>query len=197
MGTLDKSKFFASLGIIGPGVAYIFICLSICLSPSFSWYENALSDLGHSQKSVVAPIFNFGLLVSGFLTAIYASKSLAEYAKYTSISVVFSALMLQSVAAFDEIYGRIHLIVSILFFVSAGISCIIYFLEKRKPLAIIAFIVGLLAWLLYWANIYRAGIAVPEIISGISVTSCLIQSSLSIIKESPKEGCKTLNKNSP
>lgn len=183
MGTLDTSKFFASLGIIGPGVAYIFICLSICLSPSFSWYENALSDLGHSQKSVVAPIFNFGLLISGFLTAIYASKSLAEYAKYTSISVVFSALMLQSVAAFDEIYGRIHFIVSVLFFISASISCIVYFVEKKKVLGFAAFLAGLMAWLFYWANIYKMGVAIPEIISAISVTSCLIESSLNIIRQ--------------
>jgi hypothetical membrane protein len=171
----------ALLGIAGPLIAYMFIGLSIGLSPSFSWYRNALSDLGHAQKSNVSPIFNFGLLLSGFLITIYSVKSLINYAKYTGISVAFSALMLQAVAAFDEIYGRIHFVVSVLFFVSAGISCIIYFVEKRSLIALMSFLTGLLAWLTYWFGVYNAGIAVPEIISAIAVTSCIIQSALKII----------------
>ncbi|MEM2643863.1 MAG: DUF998 domain-containing protein [Candidatus Bathyarchaeia archaeon] len=181
---LDKSwndKIFALLGIIGPLIAYASIGLSIYLSPSFSWYKNALSDLGHARNSSVAPIFNLGLLVSGFLTAIYSVRSLINYARYTSISLAFSALMLQTVATFDEIYGRLHTTVSVLFFVSTGVSCIIYSVERRSMLGVGAFSVGLLAWLLYWAKVYSAGIAVPEIISAIAVTSCLIHSALKIL----------------
>lgn len=177
-----EERFFAYLGIIGPAIAFISIFLSISLSPSFSWYRNALSDLGHAQRSSVAPIFNSGLLLSGFLTAIYSIKSLMNHAKYTGISVAFSALMLQFVATFDEIYGIIHFIVSLLFFASAGVSCIIYFIESRKLLAIVAFLVGLLAWLLYWANIHKMGVAVPEIISAVSITICLIYASLNILR---------------
>lgn len=181
---MDKSwndKVFTLLGIIGPLVAYVSIGLSIYLSPSFSWYKNALSDLGHARNSSVAPIFNFGLLVSGFLTAIYSVKSLISHARYTSVSLAFSALMLQTVATFDEIYGRLHTIVSVLFFLSAGISCVIYSVERRTMLGVGAFLVGLLAWLLYWAKFYSAGVAVPEIISAIAVTLCLIHSALKIL----------------
>jgi len=180
VGESMKGNLAALLGIVGPLTAYVFIGLSIGLSPSFSWYRNALSDLGHAQKSSAAPIFNFGLLLSGFLITIYSVRSLINYAKYTGISVAFSALMLQAVAAFDEMYGRIHFVVSVLFFVSAGISCIIYFVEKRSVLAIMAFLVGLLAWLTYWFGVYEAGVAVPEIISAVAVTSCIIQSALKI-----------------
>jgi hypothetical membrane protein len=84
VGESMKENLAALLGIIGPLTAYIFIGLSIGLSPSFSWYRNALSDLGHAQRSNVAPIFNFGLLLSGFLTTIYSVRSLIKYAKYTS-----------------------------------------------------------------------------------------------------------------
>lgn len=176
-----KEKLGALLGIIGPLVAYIAIGLSIYLSPSFSWYKNALSDLGHAQRSNVAPIFNFGLLLSGFLVTMYSIRFLANRAKYTGIAVAFSAFMLQAIAAFDEIYGFIHYIVSVLFFVSAGISCIIYFIEEKSVLSIIAFLVGLIAWLTYWFGLYKAGVAVPEIISAIAVTSCIIQSALKIL----------------
>ena len=89
--------------------------------------------------------------------------------------------MLQSIAAFDEIYGEIHLVASILFFVSAGISCVIYSIEEKTVLAALAFLVGLLAWMLYWMDMYDAGIAVPEIISALAATSCVIQSALKSI----------------
>jgi len=178
---LREDKFFTLLGIIGPVIAYFSIGLAIYFSPWFSWYKNALSDLGHAQKSSVSPVFNSGLLLSGFLIAIYAVKSLSKHAKYASISLVFSALMLQSIAAFDEIYGEIHLVASILFFVSAGISCVIYSIEEKTVLAALAFLVGLLAWMLYWMDMYDAGIAVPEIISALAATSCVIQSALKSI----------------
>jgi len=179
---LKENKLFALLGIIGLLIAYLSIGLAIYFSSWFSWYRNALSDLGHAQKSNVALIFNFGLLSSGFLITIYAVKSLSRYAKYTSISLTFSALMLQSIAAFDEIYGEIHFAVSVLFFVSAGISCIIYSIEEKTVLAALAFLVGLLAWILYWMGIYKAGISVPEIISALAATSCIIHSALRSLK---------------
>jgi hypothetical membrane protein len=176
-----RDKILHLLGIIGPLIAYIAIGLSIYLSPWFRWESNALSDLGHAQRSGVAPIFNFGLLASGFLITIYSVKSLSEYAKYTSISLTFSALMLQAVAAFDEIYGDLHFLVSILFFVSIGFSCIIYSIEKKSILAALAFTVGLSSWILYWAGLYKSGVAVPEIISAVAATLCIVQSTFKIL----------------
>ncbi|MBS7653866.1 MAG: DUF998 domain-containing protein [Candidatus Bathyarchaeia archaeon] len=179
--SIVKDKVVHLLGLVGSSIAYIAIGLSIYLSPWFKWESNALSDLGHAQRSGVAPIFNFGLLASGFIIAIYSVKSLSKYAKYTSISLTFSALMLQTVATFDEIYGNLHFLVSILFFVSMGFSCFIYSLEKKSILGALAFTVGLLSWMLYWAGLYKAGVAVPEIISTVTATLCIIQSTLKIL----------------
>lgn len=179
----NGDRVFIALGIIGTLIAYICIGLSIYLSPSFSWFINALSDLGHAQKSNVAPIFNSGLLLSGFLVALYSARILLRYAKYTGISLLFSALLLQAVAAFDEVYGRIHFIVSLIFFVSAGFSCIIYSVEKRSVLAASAFLIGLLSWVLWWTGAYRAGIAVPEIISALAVSSCIIHSTIMALRD--------------
>jgi hypothetical membrane protein len=181
---LKMEKFFALLGVAGPLIAYLSIALSICLTPNFSWFRNALSDLGHAQKSVVAPVFNAGLLVSGFLVAIYSIKSLAKHAKYTSTVVALSALMLQAVATFDEIYGFIHFVVSVLFFIFTLIACLFYSVEKKSTFALIAFLAGLLAWVLYWLGVYRAGVAVPEIISALAVTSVIIYSAVGIFKSS-------------
>ena len=62
-----EKRFYALFGFFGPLAAYISIGVSIVLSPWFSWESNALSDLGHAVKSEVASIFNFGLLLAGFL----------------------------------------------------------------------------------------------------------------------------------
>lgn len=178
----------AVLGIVGPLVAHISIALSIYLTPHFSWHINALSDLGHAQNSGVAPIFNMGLLASGFLVGIYSAKSLYGYAKYTSVAMAVSALMLQAVAVFDEIYGFIHFIVSALFFVSALIACLLYSIEARSKLAASALLIGLIAWILHWLRTYRAGAAVPEIISALAVTSIIIHSAIKILRAHGPEG---------
>lgn len=55
-------RVYALFGVIGPLLAYVFIGVSIMLSPWFTWESSALSDLGHSVNSEVASIFNIGLL---------------------------------------------------------------------------------------------------------------------------------------
>ncbi|MFX1265844.1 MAG: DUF998 domain-containing protein, partial [Promethearchaeota archaeon] len=157
-----NGKIYALFGIISPLVTYFSIGISIWFSPWFSWHQNALSDLGHSVKSEVAPIFNLGLLLSGFLIVVYAVTVYRKHAKYTSICLVASASILQLVATFDEVYGLLHNMVATLFFLSIWVTSVVNAVEKRSPPALLAFIVGLGSWLLYAMNVYRAGIAVPE-----------------------------------
>jgi len=173
-------KIYALFGVISPLVAYAFIGVSIAFSPWFSWKRNALSDLGHSVKSGVAPIYNFGLLLTGFLAMIYAVTALRNYARWTSYSLLISAFMLQLVAAFDEVYGLLHSVVSILFFISLGSTTIVYAVERKSVLAVTSFIIGLFSWVFYWAGIYNAGVAVPEIISSLAVLPWIISSALKI-----------------
>jgi len=175
-----NEKIYALFGAVGPLVAYIFIGVSIALSPWFSWERNALSDLGHAVKSGVAPIYNFGLLLTGFLLMIYGVTVLRGYARWTSYSLAISAFILQLVAAFDEVYGLLHSVVSFLFFVSLGSTSIMYAMERKSSLAVIAFIIGFFSWIFYWARIYSAGVAVPETISSVAVLSWIISSALRI-----------------
>ena len=172
-GKSTTKKIYALLGIIGPFVAYLAIGVSIIFSPWFSWQRNALSDLGHSVKSEVAPIFNLGLLLTGFLIIMYAATVLKKHAKYTSICLIASAIMLQLIATFDEVYGSLHGVVSALFFVSIWITSVVNAIEKKSLLALMPFIVGLSSWILYGMKVYSAGIAVPEIISFVAVASLL------------------------
>ena len=170
----------AVFGVIGPLAAYFFISVSIALSPWFSWRENALSDLGHAVRSGVAPIFNFGLLLAGFLFAIYSITALRKHAKYTSYCLLVSALALQLVAVFDEVYGFLHYAVSVMLFVSLSFASILYSVEKRSLLALMAFFAGLSSWVLHWTGAYNAGVAVPEAVSSLAVTLWVVSSALKV-----------------
>ena len=173
-------RMWSLLGVIGPLTAYVFIGFSIASAPWFSWSENALSDLGHALGSNVAPYFNFGLAFAGLLVLIYAVTVFRRHAKLSSLCLAASAFSLQLIAVFDEVYGSLHLTVSVLFFVSIGIASIVYAMEKGSLLAAIAVVVGLASWISYWAGIYDAGIAVPEIISATAVVSWIVWSAWKI-----------------
>jgi hypothetical membrane protein len=176
---MDK-KIYALLGLVAPLVAYVFIGLSIAFSPWFNWNRNALSDLGHSVKSGVAPVFNFSLLLTGFLITLYAVTALKGYAKWTSYSMLISAFSLQLIATFDEFYGSLHFAVSILFFVLLGLTTIVYAIERKSYLASIAFIVGFSSWIFYGIGIYSAGVALPETISTVAISTWIISSAFKI-----------------
>lgn len=175
-----NERKYALFGVVGPLVAYFFIGVSIILSPWFSWWSNALSDLGHSIKSDVASLYNFGLLLAGFFVMIYSMTAFRDHAKYTSYCLLVSALILQLVATFDEVYGSIHVIVSILFFVSLGFASIVYALERKSVLALAAFVIGLGSWIFYSAGIYSAGVAVPETVSSVATVLWVMLSSIKI-----------------
>lgn len=175
-----NEKTYALFGVIGSLLAYFSIGVSIALSPWFSWETNALSDLGHAVNSGVAPIFNFGLLLSGFFITIYAVKVLKGYARWTCYSLVTSAFALQLVAVFDEVYGLLHLVVSVLFFISLGVTSLLYAAERKSYSAVVAFTIGLISWIFYWTEIYSTGVAVPETISSIAALAWIIPSALRI-----------------
>lgn len=174
-----NERLYSFFGIVGPIVSYVLSAVSILLSPWFSWQRNALSDLGHSTKSNVSPIFNLGLLLGGFLVMIYVNTIFRKYARYTSICMSISAFSLQLVAAFDEIYGSLHFLVSVLFFLSIGLSSIVYAVEKKMYIGILAFSIGLISWVSY-GRLYTSGIAVPETVSSLACMSLIVYSAMRI-----------------
>ena len=170
----------ALFGVVGPLVAYFFIGVSIMLSPWFSWWSNALSDLGHSVDRDVASLYNFGLLLAGFFIIIYSITAFRNHAKYSSCCLLVSALILQLIATFDEVYGSLHFVVSVLFFVLLGFASLVYAVERKSILALAAFVIGLGSWILYSAGMYSTGVAVPETISSVVTVSWVMLSAIKI-----------------
>lgn len=175
-----REQNYALFGILGPLIAFIFIATSILLSPWFSWGSSALSDLGHSVTSEAAPLFNFGLLLCGFLIIFYSITSFRNHAKYTSYILITAGLALQLVATFDEVYGSLHFLVSVLFFAALGFASITYSVEKKSILAFASLVIGLASWILYGLKIYDAGIAVPETTSSVATVTWVMLSALKI-----------------
>lgn len=165
-----ENRVYALLGIFGPLLVYISILSSLVLSPSFDWRSNALSDLGHAVNSHVAPMFNLGLLLAGFLMMIYALTVFQKHAKYSSFCLLVSTFFVQLLAAFNEVYGPLHYAVAVPHFVMLSLTSIVYTVEKRSASALIAFIVVMISWLLYGLGIFKVGIAVPETVSKLVVT---------------------------
>lgn len=181
-----KDRNFALLGFLGPSLAILFVIVSIILAPWFSWEKNALSDLGQSVSSEVAPIFNFGLMLGGFLIILYSITIFRKYNKYTTYFLIFSGLSLQLVGTFDEVYGWLHTQVSILFFASIGIASIVYYIEKRSVITLLALVIGVISWIAYGLNIYSSGIAIPETISSVAVALWVMLSAYKIYIENKK-----------
>jgi hypothetical membrane protein len=177
-----NGRSYALFGLIGPLAAYFFIALSITLSPWFDWQHNALSDLGHVTASGVASLYNFGLLLAGLFIIVYSVTAFRSHAKYTSICLLVSASLLQLVAAFDEVYGALHSLISVLLFVSFGVASIVYTVEKKSVLALAASATAFFVWALYFARVYGGGIAIPETISSVATVSWVVLSALKILR---------------
>jgi len=144
------------------------ITVSIALSPWFSIYENALSDLGHVTRSSVAPIFNFGLSVGGFLMGSYAFSCAIKRDKKVAASIMVMGLTLMLVGVYDEAYNRhwhLHFKVSVLFFLSLMLFLATLAVSRRRISPLVSLVIIILAWTGFYKHAYPGGTCVPELIS--------------------------------
>jgi len=175
---MARSAFFGLAAII---VFYVFTALAVLLSPWFSWIANALSDLGNVSTSGAAAIFNFGLMASGFLLLLYSVIGLRVSAPVTSYLLAFTGLSLQFVGAFNETYGTLHLVVSVILFLSLLVSSLAYFAERRSYLALIV-LFGIVPWVMLAYKIFFTGAALPEIFSSFLVMPWILSTIASVKK---------------
>jgi hypothetical membrane protein len=175
-------KSGATIGIAAPVVAFTCIIIAIVSYPSFSWTNNALSDLG-VVPGLTSLIFNFGLFASGFLALIFAVFGLAKYFMNSLVGKVGSGffgaatIALMAIGVFNESFSPTHYLVSVAFFVLAPIALFIlataFWLDKRKKIAaftIIVAVVSAMPWLLLFEFNYVPNVAIPEAVSGLAIS---------------------------
>ncbi len=173
------------LGAAAFAVPLTLVFLSIALSPWFRWEVNALSDLGNSVRSPVAPLFNLGLSTGGLLLVLHCILYMASRYPITSKLMALSGYFLLLIGTFDEVYGSIHFFVSLLFFLGIALAAITYSYEEGRsyPLASAAVIAA--SWAVQLSGLCPCGEAVPEMVS-ILVTLLWYLDSLMKVGMSPR-----------
>ena len=112
------NRLYPYLGIASVILSYVFIAVAISLSPWFSWYNNALSDLGNSslQKNIASGadlVFNTGLIVGGVLASVFTILLSREFKfswKYLiwNVPLLIGSMDLALIGIFNESFGVIH-----------------------------------------------------------------------------------------
>ncbi len=183
----NYSKIGATSGIAAPLFAFTCIIIAVVSYPSFSWTSNALSDLG-VVPGFTGLIFNFGLLISGFLALLFAVFGLAKYFMTTLVGKVgagfFGAatVALMAIGVFNESFSPTHYLVSVAFFVLAPIALLIlsgaFWLNKHKKMAaftVLVAVVSAVPWVLLFAFNYVPNVAIPEAVSGIAISAWTVR----------------------
>jgi hypothetical membrane protein len=180
--SVAKQRTGGVCGIAAPIFAFTCILIAIASYPTFSWTNNALSDLG-IIPGITGLLFNFGLYGSGFLAFNFAIFGLITYLGRRWVgkigSAVFAAatIALIAIGVFNESFSPTHYLVSVAFFVLAPISLFVitcaFALARQRWMAVFTFSVGIVAalpWLLLFAFNYVPDVAIPEAVSGLAVS---------------------------
>jgi len=175
-------RISGNCGIITPIIAFTLISLAIMYSSNFSWTENALSDLG-VQEGITAPLFNYGLIISGILTLIFASGVFVLFNKMLLGQVdafvfILNALALTAIGLFPENIKPTHYQVSVAFFVLYPISMFVigtaFLLKDTVKTGLFTFLSAAFAaavWIIYFSTRFANDVAIPETISALSMSA--------------------------
>ena len=188
-----RFKISGVCGILTPIIAFMCISLSIGSAPEFSWVNNALSDLG-VVPDVTSALFNWGLIVSGFLGFIFAT-GLFRVMRLFEISssngtpphllfhrglggalfLSLACLALIAIGVFPENVKYLHTLASVAFFVlliiALGRLGIEFLQVRQKRWAVFTLLLGVISavpWLMLFGVRYVSGVAIPEFISAVA-----------------------------
>lgn len=179
-------KIGAVSGIALPVVFVTMLMIAISLNPWFSFYRNALSDLG-SLKVPTRYVFNCGLILMG-LFGILFSLATVRYFESTAMHILTVAMtFLIAVGIFPEEYGRVHSIPAALFYVFslAGIFYTGILLKKRGELWFSTFSImgSVVTFVLMVLTVGKTGLAIPEMIGAVFILSWIVTLSYKMLKE--------------
>ena len=182
---MSKNRWFqisGFAGIVAPVIAVSCIFVAIANYPLFVWTDNALSDLG-VKEGLASLSFNSGLVIGGILALVFASGLVglffeSKMGKFGAVLFSASSLFLTCIGLFNESYGSIHLFVSVAFFTLMPVSMLFlmsaFALREEQATALFTLAVGLIAalvWICHWAIGFGIGVAIPEILSGGTIST--------------------------
>jgi len=123
--------------------------------PGYSISANYISDLGVGPSAMIfnSSVFLMGLLI---LIGAYFFQRAFNF-KLLTVLLVLTAIGAMGVGVFTENSGSVHHVVSLIAFLFGGLSSIASYRLVKRPLSVIAVILGLMslgALGLYGAQIY-------------------------------------------
>ena len=163
--SISRESTYIALGIMGFVLPLAFVAVAAAYSQWFNLVDNALSDLGHATKSEVAPIFNLGLSLGGFIVGVYAICYVLPASRLFGCILAFSGYSLVLVAVFDEVYGILHFTVSVIFFLSLTAFMVTYAVCNKSWWAALGVVAGVVSWVLHFNYVIPRGAAIPELVS--------------------------------
>jgi len=190
-------KISGIAGIVTPVVTLTFVISAIASYPQFSWVENALSDLG-VKPGLTAPLFNYGLVVSGFLALVFASGLFIFFRRRIlgRIGVpifILAALAFVAIGVFPENVSPPHYYVSVAFFVFFPVSMLVlaanFFVMDEVKMGIFTLLVAIAAivpWVLYFSIRFVPGVAIPEAVSALSASVWAIVIGSKMVKQASR-----------
>ena len=175
------------IGFFAPFIALIGIMVSIAISPNFTWWGNALSDLGHYTRTDLgdlqlfsAIIFNTGLIVTGLMMLYFSISFIRklgdDITKIGLLIFVASCIFLIAIGVFSENFSPTHFYVSVGFFLTFPFAMWAVMLSwLRFPnlrwFAVVSLVIPFVS-LLMWTDLGMGsiwvGVAIPEIVTALS-----------------------------
>ena len=185
-------RFAGFCGILGSGLSIILVLTATVLSPWFRWENNALSELGVSEVSL---LFNSAMLIGGVLTFFFA-LGIREYLDGNRLVrvgvnlIITSSVFLALVGIFTVDMMLMHGIVSLgpLILAPSGFILIGFGTEEAKirKLSIwsgVAALVSILVLPITFLFLpFKVGFAVAEIINTIITTVWIFIMGIKLIK---------------
>lgn len=176
-------RLYKVLGILGATVAYLFIAISIFASPWFSFYDNALSDLGNTVLHASTTwVFNLGLILSGLFEASFAvllslRNSSWKYLAW-SFPLVLAGVDFELIGVFSENVGRTHFVVSVIFFSSMILTMLIYGFASRPlgspSIGVVALVFSVASAVVWFVSWPWRGVVIQETITSVMASLWLL-----------------------
>ncbi len=176
------------LGFLGVAVPLAGVLYSVVTSPWFNLLSNALSDLGHALRSEFAVVFNLSLATGGILIVTYSVLSILSVDRFLGLLAFFTGYSLTLIAVFDEVYGYVHLVVSVIFFILILVASTYYAARYRVYYIIPLVAVSVISWVLHYGYGIPEGVAIPELVSIVTALSWYLHA---VLKLEERESAST------
>lgn len=180
-------------GILAPVIAFTCILCAIASHPQFSWFNNALSDLG-VVEGMTAFFFNLGLIVGGVLAFVFG-VGLLRFLQNRALGVVgtfffiLDALALTAIGIFPESAKPMHYYASVAFFGLFPISMLLVCAElltsskvKTGSFTLSVAIFAAIVWIVQFTAKPFEGVAIPEALSALIASAWAILLSFEMLK---------------